>query len=478
MKRESKRGVFVIFILILLVLVGYILLALYYREGFSPNTWINGVYCTGKTVEEVNTELLSRMKAPVIIVTGMDGKAYEIPLEEVDYSGDFLLPLQEFRERQNPFCWIDNIVFHKKHTLMPIAAYDGGKLRGLWENLPFVKAERDRTEGLHIRYVEAKGYVLDDNVHERFDLDKAYERLEQVIEKGETAISYEAFAETYDLEMTREEELTWELWKRIEQFQNAGLYYEMPGEALLLQPSVMAKFLAAEDGEIVLDENGRLMLDVNGIKSFVTALAQAYDTRGKERQFVTSKGDTIAVSGGIYGTKLDQKAEVAFLTEYFSEPERKQFSELHHEPVYEQTVETVERNGADGENDIGDTYIEVDMTEQMLYYYEKGELLLETEIVTGNTGRRMGTPAGVNYVYAKQKNRVLRGANYASFVKYWMPVNGNIGIHDASWRSKFGGTIYQTNGSHGCVNLPTDKAGELYEMVEIGTPVVMYYREE
>ena len=119
--------------------------------------------------------------------------------------------------------------------------------------------------------------------------------------------------------------------------------------------------------------------------------------------------------------------------------------------------------------------ISVDMTQQKMYYYEKGELRLETDVVTGNMRRRMGTPEGVNFVYNKQKDRVLRGPGYASPVKFWVPVKGSIGIHDASWRKEFGGDIYQTAGSHGCINTPKDKMEELYDMVQIGTPVVMFY---
>ncbi len=110
-----------------------------------------------------------------------------------------------------------------------------------------------------------------------------------------------------------------------------------------------------------------------------------------------------------------------------------------------------------------------------MYYYEDGELILDTDVVTGNTGRRMGTPQGINFVYAKERNRTLRGADYASFVKYWMPVKGNVGIHDASWRARFGGQIYKTNGSHGCINTPSDVMSQLYEMAEVGTPVIMFY---
>ena len=63
-------------------------------------------------------------------------------------------------------------------------------------------------------------------------------------------------------------------------------------------------------------------------------------------------------------------------------------------------------------------------------------------------------------------------------MKFWMPVKGAIGLHDADWRSEFGGDIYKTDGSHGCVNLPPEVAKELYDSVEIGTPVVMFYGED
>ncbi|MGN0377506.1 MAG: L,D-transpeptidase, partial [Suilimivivens sp.] len=140
-----------------------------------------------------------------------------------------------------------------------------------------------------------------------------------------------------------------------------------------------------------------------------------------------------------------------------------------HTPQYTQMAQK------QGLNDIGDTYIEVDMTEQMLYYYKEGELVIETPVVTGNTSLKRGTPCGTNYVYGKQKNRTLRGEGYTAFVKYWIPVNGNIGIHDSSWRKEYGGDIYIKNGSHGCINTPEEEVSKLYDMVEIGTPCIMFY---
>jgi lipoprotein-anchoring transpeptidase ErfK/SrfK len=112
-----------------------------------------------------------------------------------------------------------------------------------------------------------------------------------------------------------------------------------------------------------------------------------------------------------------------------------------------------------------------------MYYYKDGEKVFDCDVVTGNLTRGNGSPDGIFKIVYKQKDATLVGENYESAVSYFMPFAYNIRFHDASWRNEFGGTIYKTSGSHGCVNMPSDKAQELFSMVETGTPVVCYYRE-
>ncbi|MBP3825785.1 MAG: L,D-transpeptidase, partial [Butyrivibrio sp.] len=69
----------------------------------------------------------------------------------------------------------------------------------------------------------------------------------------------------------------------------------------------------------------------------------------------------------------------------------------------------------------------------------------------------------------------LRGVDYVSYVNYWLGVNKGVGIHDANWRSKFGEEIYKSDGSHGCINCPYDSVEVLWDVVDIGTPVILYY---
>ena len=118
-------------------------------------------------------------------------------------------------------------------------------------------------------------------------------------------------------------------------------------------------------------------------------------------------------------------------------------------------------------------FVEVSIAEQKLWLFKDGNLLLETDVVTGNKRRGRSTPLGEYSVKAKARNVVLRGRDYASFVSYWMPFHGGYGLHDANWRRRFGSQIYVSGGSHGCVNIPPKYAPLVYSNTNVGTPVII-----
>ena len=118
------------------------------------------------------------------------------------------------------------------------------------------------------------------------------------------------------------------------------------------------------------------------------------------------------------------------------------------------------------------TYIDVDINSQVLTYYENGEIKLVSPCVTGKPGN--STPKGTFSINYTKRGKYLNGPTWHVWVDRWMRFSGNCGIHDASWRKEFGGQIYKTNGSHGCVNLPHDNAVALYDMVGVGTLVIVH----
>lgn len=466
MRKRTLKQLAVLLAIIMISLMGtYVGLAIYYHNAFAYGTWINGVYCTGKSIGEVNDELVKTFTYEGLTVYDKDGNAWMIPAGEISYQFDFGRALEIYQKQQNSWMWIESMAQGRVVELNPIVSYDPEKLETCLEALPFCHDKKQDDE-CRVEIVRTdQGYEL---INERTDvLDP--EEVKAVVLAAVEASKKEVFLVEegcyHDLELTEQMRDTLAVWEKLDAFLQCGITYQMGEEQIPINASVVSEWVALdENGEFLMNEAGELQLKEGAIEEFVQKLAASYDTVGGSRQFRATRGEIVTVEGGLYGNRIDQAAEIKYLTEAFYE--RRQEA---HRPAYLQEA------WAQGKEDIGSTYIEVDMGEQKLYYYADGELKIDTPIVTGNTSRRMGTPSGVNYIYLKQKNRVLRGRNYASHVDFWMPVKGNIGIHDAAWRSEFGGEIFKTNGSHGCINTPREAMEKLYDMAEVGTPVVMFY---
>ncbi|NLJ40508.1 MAG: L,D-transpeptidase, partial [Clostridiales bacterium] len=164
-----------------------------------------------------------------------------------------------------------------------------------------------------------------------------------------------------------------------------------------------------------------------------------------------------------YGWWLNRPAEVSELIELIIAGEQ-----VKKEPVYHQRAQQY------GEDDIGDTYVEVNLTAQHLFFYKEGKLILDTDFVSGNLSKNYGTPTGTFGIQYKERNATLRGEDYTTPVDYWMPFYRGVGFHDASWRKEFGKDIYKTRGSHGCINMPPKKARIMYENISPGVAVIVY----
>lgn len=442
-------------------------MGMYYRNNFPVNTWINGVYCTGKTVEEVNRELAAQTQLPVLTLQEADGTSWQIDLKELDAAADYTGLLRDYLRQHASFFWLANLNRPAQMELEPECfTWNEEKLKQWFERLPFVREEKNRPTGVKVDYKDEEFGLYDGNT-DRLASDRALLYLQDCLSKGQVTVSLQDGECYEDLEDNASDRMQRELWSQVETFLDCGIVYDMGAEQIALTPGIMGSFLEKDQaGKLQLDQEGRIIVSKEAVAAWVENLALQYDTCGTTKEFQSTRGDVVSVKYVTYGTQLDQEAETEYLMEILVKEGRR---EDVHMPEY------LQQGYVRGLDDIGGTYIEIDMTEQHLYYYVDGELKLDTDIVTGNLSTRHGTPQGINFVYNKQRDRILRGPDYASPVKYWMPVKGSIGIHDADWRGKFGGTIYKSNGSHGCINIPPKVMPDIYEMTEIGTPVIMFY---
>ncbi|MCC8104898.1 MAG: L,D-transpeptidase/peptidoglycan binding protein [Clostridiales bacterium] len=204
----------------------------------------------------------------------------------------------------------------------------------------------------------------------------------------------------------------------------------------------------------------------DALSEWVQELADQYNTLENGREFTTSLGETITITEGNYGWSMDADATAERILGLIKEGGS---GRVMTEAVWTQTGAAFTLEG-----DIGDSYIEADLTNQKVWFYKDGKLLGESDCVSGDY-ENSRTPEGIYTIYYMKSPATLRGADYVSEVDYFMAYFGNYGLHDASWRSEFGGDIYLTDGSHGCINLPDEMAQLLYENVDYGYVVVTYY---
>lgn len=226
-----------------------------------------------------------------------------------------------------------------------------------------------------------------------------------------------------------------------------------------LKMSDLTDYLIVENNQIKFD-NDKLDEYTYFIDKTIEKELKSYDTVGKQREFKTSKGNTIAVSGGTYGNIFSSDDETQYIIELFNNNK----NEKDRTPIYSKELP----------DEIGNTYIEISISDQHLWYYVDGVLDSETDIVTGRAGKH-DTPKGVYYISERINGKYLTGDTYKTWVNKWMRLtNRGIGLHDASWRGRFGGSIYKSNGSHGCINLPSAFAYSLFDKVRVNDCVIVY----
>lgn len=467
-----KKKVLITFIVIACVLLGitgiYFSMVGYYTERFCYGTWINGVYCTGKTVQEVNDELVYLVERNKISIIDRNQVQYDIFYDEIGHEIDYTSALKDIKSGQNRWEWPLFYMSEKIYTIKPDVTFSEDLLSSVLYKKDFMNYEVYSEDNTAEIVLEEDGYKLYDHTINQIVPEKVYLAVSQALYKYESTVCLSEKNECYvSMPVTSEVNGVYRLWDEINAFQSFELTYLLGEDKEYVTAAQVSKWIATDEknGSFLRDENGDLFLDETKVMDYVVSLGEKYDTVNKPREFMATRGEVISIETSVYGNDIDEEKECALLMEDFMEGR----SGTEREPVYAQKA------WFQGMNDVGGTYIEVDMTQQMLYYYVDYEIALETPVVTGNMRRGWDTPAVVCSIYGKARNRTLRGANYATFVYYWMPVYGNIGLHDATWRRKFGEDIYMTDGSHGCINMPKDKAAELYGMVEIGTPVFLFY---
>ena len=456
---EKNKNYFIIVIIFIIICI-YGVFSIYFIKHFYFGTYINEINVSCKTVKEANELLLKESYNYTIKLEERNDVTEYIKGSNINFEYKGSKETEEIKTSQNPFLWIVNIFSNNKYIINEVYSFDRNLLKEELEKLNCFNSE-DIVEPIDacLKYEDGEFKIIKEVYGNKINEEFLYSYLLNSILLGERCINLDEINAYENPKFTSESEKVIKAQNELNKYVSSEIYYIFDNEIEVLDSSIINTWLE-------VDSTMNVVINEEKIKEYIKTLGIKYDTYGKTRSFKSTTGKNINVIGGNYGWRIDRTKEKEALIKNIKSGEI-----IKKEPIYLQTAL------GNHENDIGNTYVEINLTNQYLWFYKSGKIITQGDVVTGNVSRGNATPQGTYTLNYKQKNATLRGDNYNSDVKYWMPFNMNIGIHDASWRNSFGGNIYQTSGSHGCVNAPEYLAKNIFENIEPGTPIICYKDE-
>lgn len=473
-KKKNKIMKIVVMLIVMILVMSccvYAGISYYYSYHFFLGTTINGIDSSNKTAYEVEQEIAGKKDNYVIQVSARMQEPQTITGKDIDYqyvsSGEIL----QLLKTQKPWEWIRGFFETKNYMVQEETVFSREKLEEQVSSLNCAKKENQiAPENAYVSFSNSEFTIVPETEGSELNAKEAYQMISRAIDNEAADVDLGSNPKAYkEADVTRDSSELQNMVNMYNGLAKVNITYTFGDETVTLDGNTIKNWLQ-------FDEKGQLLPDDGAFRQhvvdYVAQLAADHDTVGTERQFETTSGRIVYVYGSAYGWKIDQDKEAAQLMQ-----EIQSGTQITREPVYSM------RANAHGINDLGDTYIEVDLTEQYMWYYHNGNIIFQSEIVSGLPGDPdRKTPPGIFTLNSKSSPSVLRGEmtangtySYEQPVTYWMPFNGGIGFHDADWQPYFGGDRYLTGGSHGCINLPPENAGQLYSLIQYDVPIICFY---
>ena len=448
-------------IVIGIVLVVYLAGSLFFRSHFYIRSKVNGVGASFKTAESTYEKILSSADKYTISFVDSDGNVInEVNSSDlgvgVNYDED---QVQDLLDSQTGFNWVIRLFVPAEYYTATGNSYDSEKVKAVASSLDFSnQSATTESEDATIQFDGEKFVIVDEVYGDKITEEGVEEAIIYAVENLQTEINLSDGTCYEKPNVLASDKNIQAAVDTLNSYMDIDIHYDL-GEGYTEEIPTDTKATW-----FTWDEDFNVTFDRDAIGEFVNSMGEKYNTYGKKKEFTTTSGETIEVPAGSFGWRIAYDGEIDAIIADFEggEDVTRDFTYLYYGTSH-------------GEHDYGNSYVEVNLTEQHVYVYKDGEMVFDTDCVSGKISTNHGTHTGVYPIAYKQTDATLKGDNYESHVNYWMPFNMGEGLHDATWRSSFGGTIYKTGGSHGCVNLPLSAAEQIYNIVEAGWPVIVFY---
>ena len=440
------------FIVAPILIVLYFIGAFYFKDKFPMNVHVNHVNIGGMTLIKADNKIAKSDLWNQIIIKSDTEEFLEIKAEEIDYKYITTPDLPEIFKEENQHNWLLAIFNDSQYTTPILSDFNKDNIKNMIDGIP--ELDKELLDANIVYSTMSDTFVIEPHSYEiKITKEELFDLVVEGIEERVGVVNITKYIEQPDI--FDDDKLLIATRDKANEHLKMQIRYDFGDRKELIDASILKDFIAFKGIE--------MDIDTDKVIEYVAKLARKYDTFGRGRRFTTSSGENIITNGGSYGWLIHRRNTVDALIEHI-----KNGDNITIEPIY--SYEALIRNS----DDIGDSYVEIDLKEQMVYVYINGQLKARTETVTGSISKGNDTPTGVYPINYKERDAILTGEDYASPVKYWMPFNKHVGLHDADWRSSFGGDIYENNGSNGCVNLPPGITKTIFDLVYPGMPVIVH----
>lgn len=419
----------------------------------GPRTFINGSNVSIMSVDEVVKSVEEQSSIKELKIISDDKEFISIDSKDIEYRLSSYEGINNIIEDRRNIFWPLDLMSDKNHELEYRFEYDDNKLAKIVADSEILDSKPANaslvySESEESFIIEPHSYGVELTSEELLALiNDAISNGEDTLDISESLVHPEILDDNSGLVRAREDS---------NDYSDVVINVDLGNEEIVINKDIIKEW-------IIFDKE-KASFKRENIRDFVIDNISKHDTFGKEREFRTTSGETKIISEGAYGWLTHRSDTVDKIIESIMSKK-----DTTIEPAYSYTAVTR------GSSDIGSSYIEIDIDNQMVYLYSKGELKVESKTVTGNPNKGFSTPRNrIDPITYKTTNAVLRGPGYASPVEYWMPFNRDVGLHDASWQSSFGGELYKSRGSRGCINLPLSSAEQIYKLAFEGMPVIVH----
>lgn len=467
--KKSKKGLIitlsVVGALLVVILAAYLAISSFYKDKFVMGTNVNGIDCSEKTLAEVEAMLQRQVEEYALTIHLADGKSEEIPGTDMGIIYGGYKQLKEAFKNQNAYAWPMALFEDTNIKAEIVFEYDAEKLNTLIAGLNCVKPE-NQVAPISATVVYKDGsFVIQDEVYgTQLDITKVNEAIHAAVTAMEQEVNLAESGCYVQPVFKKDSKEVLAAQKELNKYISASITYSLDNIVVVVDKDEIIPWVS-------VDANMNPVINAAKVKAFTDTLGSKYNTPNRGGVLTTPTGKQVQIAVAGYGRQVGSQEDCNQL-----------ISEIKAGKTVTRTPIITREATPEGQLAWGNTYLEVDITEQHMWYIVNGQIALETDVVTGKLGKN-DTPTGTFNILEKMRNKVLRGRplangkpSYLTPVSYWMRVTwSGIGFHDAGWQPTFGADRYVNNGSHGCINMPPAKAGELYNMLSVGCPVIIHH---